>query len=65
MDEKNFPTWMLVAVVVGLAELSYTLWKNYGLVWGTKTSLAATGIAAVGTCVLYLARTSKRNAVKK
>lgn len=65
MDEKKFPTWMLVAVVVGLGELSYTLWKHYGFGVGTKVSMVVTGIAALSTGVLTIARANKRNVAKK
>ena len=65
MDEKNLPTWVLVAVVVGLAELSYTSWKNYGFGLGTKTSMAVTGLAALVVGVIYLSRTARRGNPKK
>ncbi|PWK15937.1 hypothetical protein [Tumebacillus permanentifrigoris] len=65
MDEKNLPTWLLVAVVVGLGEVSYYLWKHYGFGLGTKTAVAVTGLAAIATGIIYLSRTVKSKAVKK
>lgn len=65
MNEKNLPNWLLVAIVVGLGELSYYLWNHYGLGLGTKASMTATGVAVLGFAVIYSMRLMKRRKVKK
>ncbi|MBL0387240.1 hypothetical protein JJB07_11320 [Tumebacillus sp. ITR2] len=65
MDEKNLPNWLLMAIVVGLGELSYYLWKHYGMLWTTKSSMAVTGVAAAGFLVIYFSRLVKSKNSKK
>ena len=60
MSEKNFPNWMLFAVVVGLGELTYWFWKNYGMGVGAKVSGVATFIALVAFLVIFVMRTKSR-----
>lgn len=60
MNEKNFPNWMLFAVVAGLGELTYWLWKHYGMGMGTKVSGAATALALVAFLVIFATRKLNR-----
>jgi uncharacterized membrane protein YjjB (DUF3815 family) len=60
LDEKNVPTWMLVAVVAGLGELTYWLYSRYGMNLAVQGGAALTAIAAIGCTAIYLLRLRRR-----
>ena len=60
MSEKNFPNWMLFAVVFGLGELTYWFWKRFGMGAGTKIFGAVAVVAAVFFVVIYVKRMINR-----
>lgn len=64
MSEKNFPNWMLVAVVCGFGELTYWLNGRWGFALTTKIALGATVLAGVVALLIYINRLMKR-AVKR
>jgi hypothetical protein len=56
MDTQKVPTWMLLAIVVGLGEL--TRWFSQRFGWGipAKITLGVTAGAALVFLVVYLQR---------
>jgi hypothetical protein len=60
MSEKNFPNWMLVAVVCGFGELTYWLNGRWGFALTTKISLGATVLVGFVALIVYVNRVMKR-----
>ncbi|MGB8954180.1 MAG: hypothetical protein WCC10_02290 [Tumebacillaceae bacterium] len=60
MNEKNFPNWMLFAVVAGLGELTYWFWKHYGMGIGAKVSGAVTALALLAFLIIVATRKLNR-----
>ncbi|MGZ4113408.1 MAG: hypothetical protein ACXVP5_13295 [Tumebacillaceae bacterium] len=65
MNEKNFPNWMLVAVVCGFGELTYWLNGRWGFALATKLALGATVLSAVAVLIIYVNRLMKRAAKRQ
>jgi hypothetical protein len=60
VNEKNFPNWMLFAVVAALGELTYWFWKNYGMGIGAKVSGAVTALALLAFFIIVARRKLNR-----
>lgn len=60
MNEKNFPNWMLVAVVFGFGELTYWMYNHWGICLQTEISFGSTVIVAIAMLGVYVLRLVKR-----
>jgi len=58
-NNKQIPTWMLIAVVIGLGQLTWFLHTRFGFGLLTKSSLALAVLAAGAVAVLYGLRVMK------
>lgn len=55
-NEKNFPNWLMVAILVGLGELSYWLNTRFGFGVATKAALGVTALAGIWFLILFIGR---------
>lgn len=64
-NNAGFPSWMLIAVVVGFAQLTYWVYGRYGTGLAFQAALGATVLAGIICLAVYIGRVIKRRNNKR